>query len=174
MSIFNKIFGGSDKSDKNSENKNLDLEQLLSSDDINNSIIEIDNFVCELCVWGDDLDKLSEPQKVFYFNQNLEREINNGGFNQFYFNSSGDFAHETIDSLMAIGAYKTAEIVKKANEQFPDNKVPKDRTQRQEILDQIEDQAKEFWDELDQMFFAYKDDLNSLNFNYIKQHKDKF
>lgn len=41
MSIFKKLFGGSDKSDKNSENKKLDLEKLLSSDDINGSIIEL-------------------------------------------------------------------------------------------------------------------------------------
>ena len=29
MSMFKKLFGGSDKSDNNSENKKLDLEKLL-------------------------------------------------------------------------------------------------------------------------------------------------
>jgi hypothetical protein len=48
MSIFKKIFGGSDKSDKNSENKKIDIEKLLSSEDINDSIIEFDNYIGEL------------------------------------------------------------------------------------------------------------------------------
>ena len=80
MSIFKKLFGGSDKSAKNSENKKLDLEKLLSSDDINGSIIELDNYIGDLCSYGDEMNKLTEQQKQFYYNQCLEREINNGGF----------------------------------------------------------------------------------------------
>ena len=57
------------------------LDSLLSADDTNSSIIELDDFIGELCDFGDDYDKLTEPQKLFYLNQNLEREINNGGFN---------------------------------------------------------------------------------------------
>ena len=110
MSIFKKLFGGSEKSENNSENKKLDLEKLLSSDDTNGSIIELDNFIGELCSYGDEMDKLTEEQKLFYYNQCLEREINNGGFNQYFFNSSGDFAHKTIQSLQTIGANKTADI----------------------------------------------------------------
>jgi uncharacterized membrane protein YjjP (DUF1212 family) len=55
--------------ENNSEDKKIDLQKLLASDDINNSIIELDNFICELCAWGDSLDKLTEQQKNFYFNQ---------------------------------------------------------------------------------------------------------
>jgi hypothetical protein len=102
------------------------LETLLSSDDTNGSIIELDNFIGNLCSYGDDMDKLTEPQKQFYYNQSLEREINNGGFNQYFINPSGDFAHQTIQSLKAIGANTTADILQKAIDQFPDKKVPQD------------------------------------------------
>ena len=77
----------------------MDIEKLLTSDNTTESIIELDKYICQLCAWGDELNKLTEPQQNFYFNQNLEREINNGGFNQYFYNSAGDFAHETIDSL---------------------------------------------------------------------------
>ncbi len=174
MSIFKKIFGNSVQTDKNSENKKPDIDTLINSNDINESIIELDNYICELCEYGDNLDTLTEPQKIFYYNQNLEREINNGGFNQFYFNSSGDFAHETIVALKTIQANRTVEIVKKANEQFPDNNVPKDRMNRQEILEQIEEKANEIWEELDQRFFEYEYDLNLLNIDYIKKNKTEF
>lgn len=174
MSIFKKLFGGSDKADQNSENKKFDLEKLLSSDDINGSIIEVDNYICELCSYGDEMDKLTEQQKQFYYNQCLEREINNGGFNQYFFNSSGDFAHKTVKSLQTIGATKTADILQKAIDQFPNSRVPEDRSKRQDILEQIQETADVVWEDLDQMFYIYEDNLNKLNIEFVRINKDKF
>jgi len=174
MSIFKKLFGGIKNSDRNFGDKKYDLEQLLSSDNLNKSIIELDNHIGELCSYGEEMNKLTEPQKQFYLNQCLEREINNGGFNLYFFNSSGNFAHQTVQSLRTIGANKTADILQNAIDQFPDKKVPQDRTERQEILEQIQETADHIWEELDQKFFVYEDDLNKLNIEYIRQHKDKF
>jgi hypothetical protein len=150
------------------------LEGLLNSDDTNSSIIDLDNFIGELCDYGDNMDVLSEPQKNFYLNQNLEREINNGGFNQYFINPSGDYAHETIHSLKLIGANRTNEILEKAIDQFPDKIVPKDRDERVEIVEEIEETANEVWEELDQKFFEYVDDLNALNIEYVRQNKEHF
>jgi hypothetical protein len=113
---------------------------------------------------------LVNEQKTFYYNQNLEREVNNGGFNQYFFNSAGKFAMETIESLKAIGAHRTKDILQTAINQFHGN-IPADPRERQEKLEQIDEGI---WEELDTKFFAYEDDLNSLNFEYIKNHKDKF
>jgi hypothetical protein len=104
----------------------------------------------------------------------LEREINNGGFNQYFFNSSGDFAHKTVQSLQTIGANKTADILQKAIDQFPNSNVPEDRTERQEILEQIQETADVVWEDLDQKFFSYEDDLNTLNIEFVRKNRDKF
>jgi hypothetical protein len=129
------------------------LDGLLSSDNLNSSVIELDNFICELCEWGDNMDALTDGQKNFYYNQNLEREVNNGGFNQYFINSSGDFAHETINSLRTIGANHTADILQSAIDQFLDKQVPRDRDERIELVGQVEETAYEKWEELDQKFF---------------------
>jgi hypothetical protein len=150
------------------------LDRLLTADNVNGSVIELDNFICEACSWGDDMDTLTDSQRNFYYNQNLEREINNGGFNQYFINSSGDFAHETINSLKTIGANHTADILQSAIDQFPDKKVPSDRDERIDVVRQIEVTANEKWEELDQKFFEYKDNLNSLNIEYVKKHRDEF
>lgn len=173
MSILNKLFGFSKKSESKPTIK-IDIEKLIASDNINNSIIEIDNFISELCSWGQEIDKLTEPKKDFYFNQNLEREINNGGFEQYFFNSSGDFAHETIISLKAIGANKTVEILQQAIDQFPDKTVPKNRNKRQTILKEISETAKSVFGMLDQKFFLYEDDLNTLNMAFVRKNKAQF
>jgi len=156
------------------QSKKIDIDKILASDNVNKSIIEIDNFVCELCSWGDEMDKLTEPQRFFYFNQNLEREVNNGGFEQYFFNSSGDFSHETLISLKVIGANKTAGILQEAINQFPNQSVPKDREERQAVLEEIGERANDIFDMLDQRFFSYEDDLNALNINYVRENKDKF
>jgi hypothetical protein len=151
-----------------------DLDKLLNSKNVNGSIIELDNFIGKECNYGDELGKLTEPQKLFYLNQNLEREVNNGGFNQYFLNSSGNYAHETILSLAAIGATKTAKILGRAIDQFPGKNVPNDRNERNVILEQIEDEANKVWNELDKEFFEYEDDLNTLNIEYVKVNKQFF
>ena len=172
MSFFNKLFG--DKNNSKDDDQNLDLDSLLSSADTNNTVIKLDNHICKLCSWGDDLERLTPPQKHFFFNQNLEREINNGGFNQYFYNSSGDYAHETLASLQAIGTNTNADILQQAIDQFPSSNVPKNRQERQNVLEQIAAKAKEVWENLDQKFYAYEDDLNELNLQYVKQHRRSF
>lgn len=164
----------SNNSDKKSGDQKLDIDRLLLSSDKNKSIIEFDNYICKLCVWGDELDKLTEPQKNFYYNQELEREVNNGGFNQYFSNSSGVFALETVMSLKLIGADKTADLLQNAIDQFPNKTIPNGRDERQEVLERIQEKANEVWNKLDQKFFAYEDDLNTLNIEYVRQNKDKF
>lgn len=63
--------------------------------------------------------------------------MNNGGFSQFFFNSSGDFSHETLDALKVIKAERTAILLEKAIAEFPNAKVPKDTAERRELMEKI-------------------------------------
>ena len=171
MNIFKKLFG---KKENVPVKIKPDIEQIINSEDTNDSIIELDNYISDLCDYGESVEKLNEHQKIFFYNQTIEREVNNGGFNQFYFNSSGNFAHEIVESLKRIGAEKTSQIIQEANAQFPNKVVPKDRDERQEVLDQIEDKANDIWEKLDEDFYKYEEDLNALNMGYIKEYKEHF
>jgi hypothetical protein len=146
------------------------LDDLLNSDDTNNSVIELDEFISGLSID----DEMTEPQKLFSYNQDLEREVNNGGFSQYFINTSGDNAHETVLSLKAIGADKTANILQKAIDQFPSKTVPKDRDKRTKMVEEIEETAEAVWSDLDQKFYEYEDDLNTLNIEYVRKHKEFF
>ena len=95
----------------------------------------------------------------------LEAEINNGGFDQFFFNSAGDYTEETIQALIKIGANHTAHIVKKAASKFPDGMPPKDRNTRQELIEEVSPESDAF-EEFDEEFLAYVDDLASLVSRY--------
>ena len=49
----------------------------------------------------------TEAERVFVLVENVEREVNNGGFDQFFDNSSGDNAHESHQALLTMGAANT-------------------------------------------------------------------
>ncbi|MDR6781932.1 hypothetical protein J2X78_000484 [Pedobacter africanus] len=149
------------------------LAQLLKADTLVNSIIVIDNFIGKISNYGDHMEGLSEPQKLFYLNQELEREVNNGGFNQYFLNSSGDYAHETILALKAINAQKTAAILQAAIDKFPGSKVPKDRKRRIALVEKLNPKYT-LWEELDQKFFSYQEDLNVLNIKFIEKNMKEF
>jgi len=58
--------------------------------------------------------KMPETLKTVYLINEFESEVNNGGFLQFFTNSSGKYTNETIESLELIGANNTKNLLEKA------------------------------------------------------------
>ena len=91
-----------------------------------------------------------------------EAEINNGGFDQFFFNNAGNQTAESIEALKAIGAIRTASIVAAAAGKFPGSDPPIDRTARQGLLLETVSPGANAFSEQDDAFLAYEDDLAAL------------
>ena len=107
----------------------------------------------------------SSPGQVERLIDRLEAEVNNGGFDQFFFNQAGDQAEATVRALETVGARKTAEIVRKACAKFPGGMPPTDRFARQELLARVSPDSETFADE-DAEFLAYAEDLATLKSAY--------
>jgi len=124
----------------------------------------------------ESLLKLSKSEQAIYIIWNLEAEINNGGFNQYYFNSSGQFADLTPDALKLIKANKFSELVSRANNIY--KKEHRKITKHQDGT--IEGFSKSYDDnplnELDNEFYdLYKTEkLGDLQIEYIRQNKNEF
>jgi hypothetical protein len=129
-------------------------------------LIGLSEKLCPL-VWEASLSVLSEPEQVFVCVWQLEAEVNNGGFSQFYYNSAGDNAVSTVPALERISALHTAAIVGKANALFPGGPAA-DRDSRQTALDKLNDSA---FEDLDEAFLAYADDLSELLFTFVQDHR---
>lgn len=152
----------------------FDLDRVLKMGRRDMIVMEIDAYLKKKCNYGDEIDLLNESQKTLLIVENLEREINNGGFHQFYWNSSGDYANETIDALIKIGANKTVKIVKKGNLEFKNGTVPKDRAERQNELKLVEEKAEENWNKCDSEFYEYQDNLTELLIAFVIENKADF
>jgi len=66
----------------------------------------------------------SLPQKVFLSVWAVESEVNNGGFSQYFLNSSAETAAFVVDALEATGAPKTANICRRAIDCAFDGRLP--------------------------------------------------
>jgi hypothetical protein len=99
-----------------------------------------------------------DKQEVTELVRALEDEVNNGGFDPFFYNNAGDNTVETIEALQIIGAVKMADIVKGAASMFPGGIPPKDRFARQRILlESFPDRVA--FEPLDNEFFDYPDNV---------------
>ena len=67
-----------------------------------------------------------------------------------------------------------ANILTKANSVWPDQNVPTNRTTRQKLHENIEEQADPTWEQCDTDFYEYPDDIAGLLLEYVKQHKADF
>jgi hypothetical protein len=119
-------------------------------------------------------DKLTRQEKTIEYIEELEREVNNGGFSQFFFNTSGNYTNGVIQALKDVGSTKFLKIVESAISQFPNSEVPKDRQQRQVLLANIEIKANPVWDKLNNEFYKYEEDLYGLMLAYIQNNIGKF
>ena len=63
---------------------------------------------------SEEFNKQSTPQKVFTAVWELEAEVNNGGFSQYFWNSSRETAYFVVEALDAIQAPLTADICRRA------------------------------------------------------------
>jgi len=59
---------------------------------------------------------LSTGVRATYLTWIVEAEVNNGGFNQYYFNTDGKFAAEAVDAFEYFGATQHAALMREANE----------------------------------------------------------
>lgn len=119
---------------------------------------------------------LNESKQAIYVIWLLEGEVNNGGFNQFYFNSSGEFADLLPDALTLVGATKFAGLMRRANSIYisENDKI----TEHQDGT--LEGFSKSYednpLDEFDNEFYELYEveNLNDLQVQYIRANKSEF
>ena len=117
----------------------------------------------------DNFSNLNEFEKTFIYLDVLEDSVTNGGFIQFFFNSSGQFTHEVFQAYLAIKAENTVDILTKAIYLFPEIPVPKNLRIRQQILME-KDSNIDLWDALDAEFYKYEDNIVALTLNYVREN----
>ncbi len=120
---------------------------------------------------------LTVGQQMVYTTRILEMEVSNGGFNQYFWNSSGQFAEEALAGYRLLGAERHATIVEAAIET-----QHKERTQQAlyKALGTMEAFMASYetteLPSLDDAFYRARReiDLTALRDDYIRRNPEEF
>ena len=151
-----------------------DFDDIWNIENKNNLLIALNGWLCRKSSYGENIENLSDAERVLYLTFQLEGEVNNGGFSQFLYNSSGDFANDSVAALHEIGADKTAEICTRVLSEFG-GAVPKNRDERETMLDNsFTDEVDEILSQCDSDFYECPDDLMELNYQFVLNNRTQF
>lgn len=131
----------------------------------------IDSIVLAFEAALDGKDELSTAERVVLSVEAIEREVNNGGFNQFFVNSSRDFAPFIVESFNLIGCPQTAQLCQGAidllgvEDLFDSDAV-------EDVACEADDDLMERFNAFDEIYYAGAEEpiANKL-FEFIKQNR---
>ena len=122
-------------------------------------------------------DRLSETEKLYYAVGVLELEVYNGGFHQYFFNSSASSYSYAEKGLISLGAMQTLQLLREAKQiLFPSMTVPVDTATRRRVipLDAERNESIPDWshrlDALDRRFYADSENLASRLKAFAREH----
>lgn len=129
---------------------------------------ELDNTCPFRALWKELISKvhhtdggfnsLSEDEQLYFSVNVLSGEVYNGGFDQFFTNSSGAYYRKAELGLVRLGATHSLKILRQAKEKyFGSNNVPQDREKRWELLRKNSTELD--LDSLDTLFYQDLDQL---------------
>ena len=87
--------------------------EIISREDHKNLVDDLYTVICEKCENGLQIDELNGIERIFYLVMTFQFVMNNAGIEQYYKDDSGNYANETVESLIEIQANDMALILDK-------------------------------------------------------------
>lgn len=122
------------------------------------------------------VESLTPGQRAIYVTTMVEGEVDNGGFNQFYYNSTGELADMMEEAFKTIGANPFADLTRQANVVFSVIK-----TELEKYKDGTTESFSKSYDDnplnsLDDKFYALEKEqsLSKIRIKYIRNNIKEF
>lgn len=119
----------------------------------------------------------SPGQIVAYCVQYSHADICNGGFHQYFMNSTGDYASITMEALRRLGDDRRAELMTRAMGRFAGGVAPKTQAQRQAALATIDFRSdwRGWIRPIEDAYYTLgHDDLDRRVRDYIASHPEDY
>jgi hypothetical protein len=121
------------------------------------------------------IGSLSPGFRMMFTTWELEGEVNNGGFNQYFFNSSGRFAGEALAGYRLIGAREHAKLTEQAIVTFEREKPTHQRFKKEGSIEAFSESYKHTGlNDIDSRFYKIAEDASKLRIGYIRAHAEQF
>lgn len=133
------------------------------------------NYIDDMSYEVDRIKSLSDGFQYVYSTWILEGQVYNGGFIQYYYNTSFNLAEEAYHGYLAFGSEDAAEIVHNAidciNSEYELYENTKEDGSFDSFLALYENSP---FGNLDDEFYACSENLCKLRINYIRENIDEF
>ena len=116
-------------------------------------------------------ENLTGEESIILAIEALEREVNNGGYGQFFVNSSSEYAPIIVPALRRIGCPRTAEITQKALNTV--EQIPMTREEIENGTWEENDERSEALSECDSLYFERPENIGESLFAFIKANRSK-
>lgn len=120
------------------------------------------------------LKSFSIPERNVFAIQCMTQEVNNGGFEQFFYNDSGQLAFDLVPALEAIGSVEALTIAQQAVERFGKPRSLSSSARAKQISKVTNDGEESVWNDLDSSYYGLDENVESLTIDYIKKHLGSF
>lgn len=117
--------------------KKKSLEDILKIEDNEQKINELYKYLSKKCDYGNNLDTLTNHEKTLYLVMDFEVEMNDGGFEQYLYSDAGNHIYDAYHSFVELGREDIAAILHECILIFPQEEVPADQYQRQNLLEML-------------------------------------
>ena len=121
--------------------------------------------------YNQSLSSFSRPQVLVFAALWYLGEVNNGGHDQFYFNSTGIVWKDALDAFSAFGLNEVVEIIEESTRRFP-SPPSLVREERQAALASSEPD----FDDLDSQLYELQEhrDFDALMMDFVRKNRDAF
>ncbi|GAB2522836.1 DMP19 family protein [Spirosoma aerophilum] len=130
--------------------------------------LDRDILIAPYPVWYNYVMKLPVPQRSVYVVIVFHNQVFNGGFHQYFLNSYGQFAYETIDWLRRIEAFPQAAVLNRAIERLSleeptdERLISKIANKNLSCIVDFEEETFEYLNKLDDEYYACNENLEQL------------
>ncbi|WP_433900543.1 DMP19 family protein [Sphingobacterium puteale] len=182
--IILNLFGCSERTKQN--NNKLSIQTPLTEQTIDTTsddmLLEVvyDNLFRKLSAAYDKEYEIvfswNKSRQAIYMISRLEAEVNNGGYNQFYFNSSGQFATALPEALKLVGATQFADLTERANSTFEKEKSKITEDQDGTVEGFSKSYENNPLNKFDEVFYKLNEakNLQKIQVDYIRKNKNEF
>lgn len=156
----------------------LDVNTLRTIPDDNLEQAIVDYVIHKLELGSDEdvvLGSLSDGNRALWLTWIVEGEVNNGGFNQYYWNTDGKHSVEAVTSFEFFSASQHAALMREANAVRKEEAATIKEFEEENTLEAFSDSYSESkLGPLDDKFYALSEDLSALRISKIRAAPELF
>ena len=127
----------------------------------------------EAYIWLMWFDELKPAEKALIGTWELANEVYNGGFTQYFHNSSGEHAKPMVDVLRSVDAHQAADILESEMALAGPGTSWGDESDFLAAIDSMPDDIKRQLSELERKLYDDLDNVHLQVFRYLSKHRDQ-